>query len=224
MTTTDSPARAIEIDIWADIACPWCYIGKRRLQTAMDQVRAENPAAQFLVRYHAFLLDPYAKPADGRTEADVLALKFGDRGAAIKALSQVTQVAAQEGLTFDFDALVPTTTRPALQMLAYAASAAADRQAELAEALYRAHFSEGQDVADVEVLIAAAADIGIGEDEARRALDSDEAADAVQRDLAQATELGITGVPFFVLDGKYSASGAQPAELFLRAFQDLQEA
>lgn len=223
MTETTTQPRTLTIDVWSDIACPWCYIGSRRLNQAIEQARSDRPEAEIVVRYRAFLLDPHARPADGRTEVDVLALKFGDREAAQRMLADMTVLAASEGLQFDFDRLVPTTTKPAHQLLAYAAATHPEAQARVAQALFKAHFTEGKDVADPEVLAAVATESGMDPQAALAGIEDESSLTAVIKDLTRARDLGITGVPFYVFDGKYSAAGAQQVEVFSAAFQQVMQ-
>lgn len=165
------PAAPVRIDIWSDVACPWCYIGKRRLDQAIEQ--AGVPVE---VRYHAFELSPNGPPLGASSELEILSLKLGSRGRAIEAMEQVRQAAAAEGLAYDFDALVPTVTRLAHRLSAHAG--AADRQNALVEALFRAHFVDGKDVGDRETLLQLAEEAGLDVTAAAAALD-DQATEAL---------------------------------------------
>lgn len=214
---SQSAQAPITVDVWSDIACPWCYVGKRRFEQAVKE-----SGAQVEVRYHAFELDPKAAPADGRTEVDVLGLKFGSHDQARDALAQMTELAAAEGLTYDFDTLVPTTTVAAHRLLQHAlAVGGSAAQVRVAEGLFRAHFTEGQDVGDAEVLAAVAEQAGLDGDAARAALADPATLTAVHHDEAEAQRLGIRGVPFYVLEGRYAINGAQGAGVFESALRKI---
>ncbi|MCM3659022.1 DsbA family oxidoreductase [Agromyces mediolanus] len=201
----------IKIDIWSDIACPWCYIGKRHFEAGVAALGDDAPEIE--VEYHSFELAPDTPVDFEGSEIDFLAKHKGMPAERVQQmLQQVTGVAANAGLDYDFDALQHTKTLKAHELLHFAKSEG--RQLELAERLFKAYFTEGRHVGRVDELVALAADAGLDADAAREALESGRFADAVQADIAQAGAYGINGVPFFVIDGKYGVSGAQPAEVF----------
>lgn len=201
----------IKIDIWSDIACPWCYIGKRHFEAGVAALGEDAPEIE--VEYHSFELAPDTPVDFEGSEIDFLAKHKGMPAERVQQMLQhVTGVAANAGLDYDFDALQHTKTLKAHELLHFAKSEG--RQLELAERLFRAYFTEGRHVGRVDELVALAADAGLDADAAREALESGRFAAAVQADIAQAGAYGINGVPFFVIDGKYGVSGAQPAEVF----------
>lgn len=201
----------IKIDIWSDIACPWCYIGKRHLEGGIAALGDEAPDVEIV--YHSFELAPDTPIDFEGSEVDFLAKHKGLPAEQVHhMLDRVTGVAADAGLDYDFDALKHTKTLKAHELLHFAKEQGL--QLQLSERLFRAYFTEGRHVGRVDELIELATEVGIDSDAARDALDSGRYADAVQADIAQAGAYGINGVPFFVFEGKYGVSGAQPAEVF----------
>lgn len=205
----------IAVDIWSDIACPWCYIGKRKFEAGLaDSGLADRVA----VTYHSFELAPDTPVDFDGTEIDFLAGYKGMQRAQVEQmLAQVTGIAAESGLTYDFDALQHTKTLKAHELLHYAKSRG--RQLDMAERLFHAYFTEGRHVGRVDDLVDLAADIGLDREQVRQALESDVYASDVDADIAQARSYGISGVPFFVIDGRYGVSGAQPPEVFAEALR-----
>ncbi|GAA2515889.1 MULTISPECIES: DsbA family protein [Streptomyces] len=203
----------VKIDVWSDIACPWCYIGKRRLEQAIARFDGRVE-----IEYHSFELAPDT-PADyPGTQADFLAeYKHIPVEQAQQMLNQVTDVAAGEGLAFDYDALRPANTVLAHQALRLAK--AHDLQGELKERLLSAYFEQGRNLNDPEVIAGLAAEVGLDRDEVLAALREETYLPEVHADQAQAAAYGITGVPFYVLDGRLAVSGAQSPELFLSALE-----
>lgn len=204
---------AIKIDVWSDIACPWCYIGKRNLETGLAATTADADAPQVEVVYHSFELSPDTPVDFDGDISDFLAEHKGiSREQAAQMHEHVTGIAANAGLEYRFDLLQHTNTVKAHELLHFAK--AQGRQHEVAERLMSAYFTEGRHVGRVDDLVALAAEAGLDADAARAALESGRYVDDVRADQAQAVAYGIQGVPFFVIDGKYGVSGAQPAEAF----------
>jgi predicted DsbA family dithiol-disulfide isomerase len=204
---------AIKIDVWSDIACPWCYIGKRNLENGLAATAADDDAPQVEVVYHSFELSPDTPVDFDGGETDYLATHKGiSPSQAQQMLERVTGVAAEAGLQYRFDILKHTNTVKAHELLHFAK--ANGRQLELAERLMSAYFTEGRHVGQIDALTALAGEVGLDEDAARAALESGRYLAAVREDQAQAAAYGINGVPFFVIDGKYGVSGAQPADAF----------
>ncbi|GAC70107.1 DsbA family oxidoreductase [Gordonia soli] len=200
----------ITVDIWSDIACPWCYIGKRRFEAALQ----EYPDADAVqVTYHSFELAPDTPVDFNGTEVDFL---VGHKGLAPQQveqmLAQVGGVAASVGLDYDFDALQHTKTLKAHELLHHAK--AEGKQLELSERLFRAYFTEGRHLGRIADLVDLAADVGLDRAEVESVLESGEYADAVAADIEQARAYGINGVPFFVVNGRYGVSGAQEPDVF----------
>lgn len=204
---------AIKIDVWSDIACPWCYIGKRNLENGLAAASADKDAPLVEVVYHSFELSPDTPVDFDGGEADYLATHKGiSPEQAQQMLERVTGVASEAGLEYRFDLLKHTNTVKAHELLHFAKEQG--RQHEMAERLMSAYFTEGRHLGDHDELASLAADAGLDADQAREALTSGRYLPAVRADQAQATAYGINGVPFFVIDGKYGVSGAQPAEAF----------
>lgn len=203
----------LSVDIWSDIACPWCFIGKRRFESALGTLGFRD---QIDVTWHSYQLDPSLPGHYDGTEAEYLAqMKGMDPAQVSQMLSHVTSEAAGEGLAYDFDALRPANSFTAHRLLHLAAEHS--RAGELKELLLSAHFEKGLDTGSAEVLRTLGAEAGLPEDAVVQVLESDQYRAEVEADFDQARALGITGVPFFVLDMKYGISGAQPAELFAEA-------
>ncbi|MEZ3161069.1 DsbA family oxidoreductase [Microbacterium sp. BWT-B31] len=204
---------AIKFDVWSDIACPWCFIGKRNLEAGLAAAAADDDAPQVEVVYHSFELSPDTPVDFEGGETDYLATHKGiSREQAQQMLDRVTGVAAQAGLEYRFDILQHTNTVKAHELLHFAK--AQGRQLELAERLLSAYFTEGRHLGKDDELVALAAEVGLDAGAAREALESHTYLDDVRADQRQASAYGINGVPFFVIDGKYGVSGAQPPEAF----------
>ncbi|WP_285137275.1 DsbA family oxidoreductase [Microbacterium sp. lyk4-40-TSB-66] len=204
---------AIKIDVWSDIACPWCYIGKRNLENGLAATAADDDAPVVEIEYHSFELSPDTPEDFDGGEVDYLSQHKGiSPESAREMLDRVTGVAADAGLTYRFDLLKHTNTVKAHELLHFAKENG--RQLELAEILMSAYFLEGRHVGRDDDLVRLAVEAGLDEDAARDALASQRYRAAVRADQAQAQQFGITGVPFFVIDGKYGVSGAQPVEAF----------
>ncbi|WP_447942983.1 DsbA family oxidoreductase [Microbacterium aurum] len=203
----------IKIDVWSDIACPWCYIGKRNLENGLAQTAADADAPQVEVTFHSYELSPDTPVDFEGDEIDFLAGHKGMPRERVKEmLDNVTGVAAKAGLEYRFDLLQHTNTVKAHELLHFAK--AEGRQHEMAERLMSAYFTEGRHVGRVDDLVDLAAEAGLDADAARDALQSERYLADVRADQAQAQAYGIQGVPFFVIDGTYGVSGAQPADAF----------
>lgn len=200
----------MEVEIWSDIVCPWCYIGKRRFERALASFEHADCVA---VSYRSFELDPAAPAVRGGSHAEHLARKYGMPVAQAEQLDQqMTERAAAEDLDFRFDIMRGGNTFDAHRLLHLARERGL--QGEMKERLMRATFTDGLPIADKGTLADLAAEVGIPGDDARATLDRDAFATAVRRDEEQAARYGITGVPFYVADGKFAVSGAQPTEVF----------
>ncbi|RFA20811.1 DsbA family oxidoreductase [Subtercola boreus] len=205
----------ITIDVWSDIACPWCYIGKRKLESGIAAYRAgagDHPL-DIEVEYHSFELAPDTPVDFDGTEIDFLAKHKGLAPEQTMAmLDRVTGIAREVGLHYDYDALQHTNTVKAHQLIHYAKAHGV--QLEAKERLLKAYFEEGRHVGRDDDLADLAAEIGLDRDDVLRSLGANEYLPAVKADQAQAVEYGIQGVPFFVFDAKYGVSGAQDAAVF----------
>jgi predicted DsbA family dithiol-disulfide isomerase len=212
MSTSTTPA-PITIDIWSDIACPWCFIGKRNLETGLAATSEDDDAPQVEIVYHSFELSPDTPVDFVGGESDYLAQHKGISAAqAAEMLERVTGVAADAGLEYRFDILQHTNTVKAHELLHFAKEQG--RQLDVAERLMSAYFLEGRHVGRTDDLVDLAVESGLEAEDARDALESGRYLAAVRADQAQAAAYGINGVPFFVIDGKYGVSGAQPPEAF----------
>ncbi|WP_155344146.1 DsbA family oxidoreductase [Acrocarpospora pleiomorpha] len=198
----------IKVDIWSDIACPFCYIGKRKFEAA---VAASGLPVE--VEFHSFELAPDTPEDVEESHVQLIAHKMGVPLAQAREMEQhVLKLAHAVGLEFDYGQLKMTKTLRAHELLHYAKTRGL--QAEMKERLMAAYFTEGRHVGRVSDLADLAAEIGLDRDDVVRSLNSDEHLSDVQADLQQAARYGIRGVPFFVFDGKYAVSGAQESTTF----------
>lgn len=203
----------MHIDIWSDIVCPWCYVGKRRFEEALRQFGHTDAVT---IRHHAFQLDPSAIPGEITSRRARLKSKYGLTDERVVQLdAQMAQTFRSVGLTFLEGEGTSGNTRAAHEVVA--AGAAAGRQDEVVERLFRAYFSEGRSVFDPAELVTLGVEAGLDEATLRQALLDGTYADVVEQDLADAREIGITGVPFFVFDRRFALSGAQPPDVFVQA-------
>ncbi|RYG24973.1 DsbA family oxidoreductase [bacterium] len=207
----------MRVEIWSDIACPWCYVGKRRFESALAQFAHKDEVE---VSWHSFLLDPHAPADHGEPQDVLLARKYGCSLEEARAMDErMTQEAAKEGLTFRFDLVRVGSTVPAHRLLHLAESKGLGQA--MMERLMKAYLEEGVLMSDEEALVRLATEVGISECDVRHMFMRDDYVAEVQEDLAMAERLGIRSVPFFVLDGKYGVAGAQPAESFLKVLNEV---
>lgn len=203
----------MSIDVWSDIACPWCYIGKRKLETGIAAFAAADGSVPVEVVYHSYELSPDTPVDFEGSEIDFL---VGHKGIPAEQITQmldrVVGVAAAVDLDYNFDVLQHTNTVKAHELLHFAK--ANGRQRELAEVLFKAYFTDGRHLGRIDELADLAAEVGLDRNEAVAALESERYLRDVRADQAQAQEYGIQGVPFFVIDGKYGVSGAQDSDTF----------
>lgn len=199
---------AIKVDIWSDVQCPWCYIGKRKFESGVKEFDGDVQ-----VEYHSFELAPDTPVDFDGTPIDYLSQRKGMPVDQVEQmLARVTGIAATVGLDYDFDHVHQTNTLKAHEHLHFAKSRG--RQLDMKERLLKAYFVDGRHVGRIEDLADLAAEIGLDRADVIRALESNEYLADVKADVALATDYGIQGVPFFVIDGKYGVSGAQEAETF----------
>lgn len=217
----------MQIEIWSDVVCPWCYIGKRRLETAL----AEFPHAEEVeVRWRSYLLDPSAPAVATETVAESLGKKYGGGPeAGRQMIDRVVSVAAEEGMDWQYDKAMRVSTVDAHRLLHLAHEVGGNAlQGALKEALLEANFGGARNVGDHAVLREIAVGAGLPADRVDAVLASEEYFADVQADIEQAQRYGASGVPFYVVDAKYGVSGAQPAEVFTqvldRAWADLHPA
>jgi predicted DsbA family dithiol-disulfide isomerase len=205
------------VEIWSDVVCPWCYIGKRRFSAALAQLAEARPAAEVEVRYRAFMLDPAAPVGVSQPVRDVYAKKFGGPEAAQAVIGRVTAEAAGEGLTFRLDLAQRSNTLLAHRLLVLGEQLG--RQDQLKERLMAAYFTEGRAIGDPDVLTGLAGDVGIEVGPARQWLDGDGGRSEVATHLEFAADHGITAVPTYVFDREVAIPGAQAPELFTRVIE-----
>ena len=207
-------AEALTIDVISDVVCPWCYIGKRRLEAALENLRTTQPELVVSVRWHPFQLNPDL-PREGTGRREYLEHKFGGPERARQIYARVTAAGQSVGIPFAFDAIErQPNTLDAHRLIAWAQSRDDGDTDRIVETLFRAYFIEGRFIGDRDELASLAADAGFPVEEAQRLLASSELESAIADADQQARRLGVTGVPFFIFDGKVAVSGAQePAAL-----------
>jgi len=217
-TTTDAaqaPQPTLHVEVFSDIACPWCYIGKRRFAGALAQFEHHEHVR---VTFRAYQLSPDAPVGSTETEAQVLSRTKGiplDQVATM--FAQVTSTARSVGLEYDFDTVRPANTFDAHRLVHAAYELAPERAADVVEALFSAHFEQGVAVDDRAELLRIATEVGLDADDVAGVLDSESSAAAVLADRDLAASLGVRSVPFFVFDRRLAVSGAQREEVFLQA-------
>jgi predicted DsbA family dithiol-disulfide isomerase len=219
MSPTLAPTKTIQIDIWSDVMCPFCYMG----DTLLDQALARfDHSDEVGITYHSFLLMPDLPVDQPMSTAEMFDKYKGfppEQTAQMHA--QLTARGKELGLDYQFDKSIAVNMLAAHELSHFAK--AHGRQHEMIQRLFRAHFTEGLNVGDLQVLADLAAEIGLDRDDALAALTSHEYAADVDADLRQARELGIQGVPFFVFNMKYAVSGAQPVEAFAQVLDKVWE-
>jgi len=206
------------VDIVSDVVCPWCYIGKRKLEAALSELEAREPGLRVAVRWHAFQLNPDL-PAEGVARTDYLEAKFGSRARADQIYARVRSVGAEVGIAFDFDriAQVPNTL-DAHALIAWAQQRGAGDAADvLVERLFRAFFIEGRLLSQRDELVRIAAEAGLPEEHARSSLASPPLRAEVEAEDREARGAGIGGVPFFIFNGKTAVAGAHDPQTLLEA-------
>ena len=203
----------MKVEIWSDVVCPWCYIGKRRFESALQGFPHRDEVE---VAWRSFQLDPSAPPQSPGNLADRLARKYGVSREQAEAMNaRVVAQAAGEGLEYRLDIACPGNTFDAHRLLHLADQSGLRAAAK--ERFLAAYFTEGKAIGDRETLVELAGEVGVDRNRAKEVLASDEFTDSVRRDEREAAELGISGVPFFVIDRRYGISGAQPSELIQQA-------
>ncbi len=205
----------MEIEIWSDVMCPFCYIGKRRLEQALEQWGHKD---RVHVEWKSFQLNPHLKTMPGKSLNEYLA---GTKGWTLQYAKDmndyVTEMAKEAGLEYHMDKAVVANSFDAHRLIQLARTKGLGDAAE--ERLFRAYFTEGLNTADHDVLVTLAAEIGLDAEMARQVLQTDAFAEEVERDMYEASQVGVRGVPFFVFDRRYAISGAQPVELFVQTLE-----
>ena len=205
----------MKVEIWSDVVCPWCYIGKRRFEAALAAFEHRDEVE---VVWRSYQLSPDAPPYASRPVREHLAEKYGVSLAQADAMSaRVTGIAAEEGLEYHLDKAQHSNTFDAHRLIHLAAKHGL--QGAAGERLMHAYFTEGEPIGDADTLVRLISEIGIDPEEARAVLAGDAYASEVRSDIRRAMMLGVQGVPFFVLDEKYAVSGAQPTEILSEALE-----
>ncbi|MFT3824419.1 MAG: DsbA family oxidoreductase [Chitinophagaceae bacterium] len=205
----------MKIEIWSDVMCPFCYIGKRKFELALQQFPHKD---QVEVEWHAFQLDPEMETAPGKTVSQYLAERKGwSIEQAQAANTHVTNIAAEVGLHYQMDKAIPANSFDAHRFSHLAAQHGLQDKAE--ERLFAAYFTEGKNISDAGTLAELGNDIGLPTGSVAEMLQSEAFVANVKKDIGEAEQFGISGVPFFVLDRKYAVSGAQAPATFLQALQ-----
>jgi predicted DsbA family dithiol-disulfide isomerase len=209
----------ISIDVVSDVVCPWCFIGKRHLDKALAQWRAEHPDSMVTVSWHPFFLNPDT-PDAGEPYRPFLEKKFGGPQGLAEIWQRVREAGRPAGIEFAFEKIeLRANTLTAHRLIHWAQKADAGKATNLIEALFAAQFLDGRHIGDRAILAGIAAGCGYDAAAVKAYLDSDEDADTVREDADQSRRMGINGVPFFVFNQKLAASGAQAPEALLEAMR-----
>lgn len=207
------------VDIWSDIRCPFCYIGKHKFEAALEQFAHKDEVE---VHWHSFQLDPTIETQPEISTLDYFVrVKNVSEDQAREMFRGAQQMAVDTGLKMDLDTAVVANSYRAHLLIQLAKEKGCANQ--LKEALFRAHFVEGKNIDDPKVLLQIAGSAGLDKQQAEIGLESEELAYAVKQDEMQAQQIGVRGVPFFVFDHKYAVSGAQPAETFLEIMEKIKK-
>ncbi|HEY9044435.1 MAG TPA: DsbA family oxidoreductase [Ohtaekwangia sp.] len=206
----------VKIDVVSDVVCPWCYIGKRRLEKALNELSSEY---DFEIEYHPFELNPNM-PASGANHREYLIEKFGSEDRYEQITGQTAQVAAAEGLNFNFsEKSISPNTRKAHAIAQLAKEKGL--QLNIVESLFKAYFTEGLNLADDKNLVAVAVKAGLNQDEVEQLLKDENALVQIALHEQEMYKLGISGVPFYIINNKYGVSGAQASETFVKVLRDV---
>ncbi|WP_159585792.1 DsbA family oxidoreductase [Chelativorans xinjiangense] len=210
----------IAVDVVSDVVCPWCYVGQRNLQAALDRLQGVSVS----VRWRPYQLDPTIPP-EGRDRQDYLINKFGDP-ARIEAMhDRLREIGAAAGIAFDFAAIkVSPNTLDAHRLVRWAATAGEDVQNQIVRRLFRLYFEEGANIGDHAVLLEAAREAGMDAALVETLLPTPADRTEVEAEIATASRMGVTGVPCFLLEGRYALMGAQPPETLADAIGKVSEA
>lgn len=205
----------MKVEIWSDVMCPFCYIGKRKFESALKQFAHAN---QVEIEWKSFQLDPDLVSDASKTVHEYLAERKGWTVDYAKQVgSQVTDMAKAEGLEYNFDKAIVANSLNAHRIAHLAKTHQLGN--ELEEALFKAYFTEGKNIDDRQTLVDIAVSVGLNAAEVLNVLNSDQFSQEVQVDVLTAQQIGVRGVPFFVFDKKYAVSGAQPTDVFLGALE-----
>jgi len=211
----------MKIEIWSDVACPFCYIGKRRLEEALANFEHKD---EVQIEWKSYLLNPNQESNTGQSLYEYLSKAKGwTMDYTIQANQQVVAMAEEVGLHYKMDDVVMANTTDAHRLIQFAKLQ--NKGEDMEEALFKAYFMEGKNLADFKTLSEIAASIGLDANEALEVLNQKAFTENIQKDIYEASQIGVRGVPFFVFDNRYGISGAQPLEVFTRTLdQTYQEA
>jgi len=205
----------MEIQIWSDIMCPFCYIGKRRLEGALKQL---NLTDEVKITWKSFLLNPDMKTDPSRNSLKYLAETKGWTMEQTQEMVQhVVDMAKEEGLEYNMEDTKVANAMDAHRLIQLAKTLGKGDEVE--ERLFRAYFMEGKNIADKEVLVDLGEDVGISAERVRESLEKGEFTDRIRQDIQESQQMGVRGVPFFVFNNQYAVSGAQPVELFVQTME-----
>lgn len=212
----------VTIDIYSDVVCPWCYIGKRKFEAGLELLAGEDLGVDFDVTYRPFQLDPTAAPGAAQPVMETYAKKFGGPKQAAQILQTVTERAAEAGIEFHMDRALRANTLLAHRLLWLAVQPESPvAQADLKERLLKAYFTDGLNIGDPEVLADCAAEIGFDRDAVIEFLESDRGAAEVAAELAEGRDEGVTAVPTFVFEGRWAVPGAQEPETYSQVLRKM---
>jgi predicted DsbA family dithiol-disulfide isomerase len=218
---TTSATPTIHVEIWSDVVCPWCYIGKRRFERAVAELAGEIDVA---VTYRPYQLDPTASPGRSQPVTEAYAKKFGGAERAQQIIEHVTALAAADGIEFHLERALRANTLLAHRLLWLAEQPESPvPQPVVKERLLRAYFVDGLDVGDPDTLAACAAEVGFDRDAVLSFLDTDRGTAEVRARLEQASDLGITAVPTFVVGGSWAVPGAQDSDTFVTVLRRVRD-
>lgn len=205
----------MEIQIWSDIMCPFCYIGKRRLEGAVKQLELSD---EVTIVWKSFLLNPDMKTDPSRNSLEYLAETKGwTKEQTEEIVQNVVDMAKEEGLEYRMEDTKVANAMDAHRLIQLAKTVG--KGDEIEERLFRAYFMEGKNIADIDVLVELGKEVGIPGDRVRESLEKGEFTDSIRRDIQESQQIGVRGVPFFVFDNQYAISGAQPVELFVQTME-----
>jgi len=215
---------SVRVEIFSDVVCPWCYIGKRRFDTAVANLVGKGVILDLEIEFKPFQLDPTASLEKASPVLEAYAKKFGSQERAAEIMAHVTEIAAKDNIEFRMDRALRANTMLAHRALYIAArDYGSQLQARLEELLFKAYFTDGANIGDLEVLIACATEAGMNAESTRDFLLNNEGLAEVEAELRLAAETGISAVPTFVFDGKWSVPGAQDVDVFERVLLRLNE-
>jgi predicted DsbA family dithiol-disulfide isomerase len=211
--------KKITIDVVSDVVCPWCFLGRKRLENALAML----PEVEAEIRWRPFQLDP-TLPPQGKDRGVYMREKFGNGSKIDDIHKQLTELGDENGIVFDFEAITRApNTLDAHRVIHWAAQAAPDTQNKLVGTLFSLYFEQGQDIGDHEVLVDAAASVGMDAAVVARLLESDADKATIREEIDTANRIGVRGVPCFIIDQKYAVMGAQNADVLADAIRQTAE-